>query len=567
MVRRLRFHEKKLLKKVDFISWEVDNNLHEVKILKKYYIQKREDYTKYNKLSRHVRELARKVKELDVKDPFRAEATSQLLEKLYNMGLVETKRGLELADNVNASSFCRRRLPVMMVKNHMAQTLKAATTFIEQGHIRVGPEVVKDPAFLVTRNMEDFVTWTDTSAIKKHVLDYNEMIRTDRFHLHLFAIEKYLWFYICPPRSNRFSDDLTLRENVTILLDNLLQTYDKSVRPAGRDGPLVIKTNMLVRSMGPITESEMTYSLQCYLRQSWHDERLKFDLPNVTEVTLSNTFLKDIWKPNTYFLNGRLSTQPNITVPNVFVRIRKDGSIYMSRRLTINAKCPMNLLDYPMDAPVCPLLLAGWTQSGLEVYFHLKRHIGFFMLQTYLPCTLIVCLSWVSFWINRDAAPARVLLGVTTILSTAAVGLIQRDGLPRVPYATALDVFLNVCIFYNLAAIIQYSAVNYFTKILPKEGGASDDEDETENVLNEDQNGVLDWNSTIGKETQTGCMILFCRCLLGNFRFRYNMVKSADAANGNSVSSIDILSRYIFPLSFCLFQAFYWAWYLRFKLS
>lgn len=127
MVRRLRFHEKKLLKKVDFISWEVDNNLHEVKILKKYYIQKREDYTKYNKLSRHVRELARKVKELDVKDPFRAEATSQLLEKLYNMGLVETKRGLELADNVNASSFCRRRLPVMMVKNHMAQTLKAAT--------------------------------------------------------------------------------------------------------------------------------------------------------------------------------------------------------------------------------------------------------------------------------------------------------------------------------------------------------------------------------------------------------------------------------------------------------
>lgn len=46
MVRRLRFHEKKLLKKVDFISWEVDNNLHEVKILKKYYIQRREDYTK-----------------------------------------------------------------------------------------------------------------------------------------------------------------------------------------------------------------------------------------------------------------------------------------------------------------------------------------------------------------------------------------------------------------------------------------------------------------------------------------------------------------------------------------
>ncbi|KAL3870319.1 hypothetical protein ACJMK2_038394 [Sinanodonta woodiana] len=175
MVRKLKYHEKKLLKKVDFISWEVDNNLHELKVMKKYYIQRREDYTKYNKLSRHIRELARKIKELDVKDPFRTEATSQLLEKLNSMGLIPTKRSLALADTVTASSFCRRRLPVVMVKNNMAETLKTATTFIEQGHIRVGPEVITDPAFLVTRQMTDFITWTDTSAIRKQVLDYNEM--------------------------------------------------------------------------------------------------------------------------------------------------------------------------------------------------------------------------------------------------------------------------------------------------------------------------------------------------------------------------------------------------------
>ena len=46
MVRKLKYHEEKLLKKVDFINWEVDNNLHEVKIMKKFFIQKREDYTK-----------------------------------------------------------------------------------------------------------------------------------------------------------------------------------------------------------------------------------------------------------------------------------------------------------------------------------------------------------------------------------------------------------------------------------------------------------------------------------------------------------------------------------------
>jgi len=46
MVRKLKYHEQKLLKKVDFITWQSDNNLHEVRVLRKYHIQKREDYVK-----------------------------------------------------------------------------------------------------------------------------------------------------------------------------------------------------------------------------------------------------------------------------------------------------------------------------------------------------------------------------------------------------------------------------------------------------------------------------------------------------------------------------------------
>ncbi|XP_062920944.1 U3 small nucleolar ribonucleoprotein protein IMP3 [Mobula hypostoma] len=174
MVRKLKFHEQKLLKKVDFISWEVDGNLKELKVLRQYRIQRREDYTMYNKLSREVRELARKIRDLDAKDAFRAKSTGQLLEKLYSLGLIPTKQGLHLCEKVSASSFCRRRLPTIMVKLRMAQNLRTAITFIEQGHIRIGPEVVTDPAFLVTRNMEDFITWVDSSKIKRHVMEYNE---------------------------------------------------------------------------------------------------------------------------------------------------------------------------------------------------------------------------------------------------------------------------------------------------------------------------------------------------------------------------------------------------------
>lgn len=174
MVRKLKYHEQKLLKKVDFISWKVDNNIHEVKIMRKYCIQKREDYSKYKKLSREVRELARKIKDIEEKNPFRVESSAKMLEKLHMMGLIPTKWDLELCNSVTASSFCRRRLPVMMVKSKMCGSIPMATKFIQQGHVRVGPEVVKDPAFLVTRNLEDFVTWVDTSAIRRHIMEYNE---------------------------------------------------------------------------------------------------------------------------------------------------------------------------------------------------------------------------------------------------------------------------------------------------------------------------------------------------------------------------------------------------------
>jgi len=46
MVRNLKFHEKKLLKKVDFIDWKSDNNLQEIKVMRRYHIQKRDDYIK-----------------------------------------------------------------------------------------------------------------------------------------------------------------------------------------------------------------------------------------------------------------------------------------------------------------------------------------------------------------------------------------------------------------------------------------------------------------------------------------------------------------------------------------
>ncbi|KAK3834922.1 MAG: 30S ribosomal protein S4 [Linnemannia elongata] len=160
-MRQLSHHEQKLLKKVDFLQWKSTENVREVKVMRRYHIQKREDYI-------NIKSLANKISLLPPQDPFRSKQEEVLLEKLYNMGIITAQKQFSQVDKITVSAFCRRRLPIVMCRLKMAETVKEAVTFVEQGHIRVGPETVSDPAYLVTRNMEDF--------IKRKIMKYNDKL-------------------------------------------------------------------------------------------------------------------------------------------------------------------------------------------------------------------------------------------------------------------------------------------------------------------------------------------------------------------------------------------------------
>ncbi|KAI8052186.1 30S ribosomal protein S4 [Syncephalis plumigaleata] len=176
MVRQLKYHERKLLKKVDFLQWKSTDNVHEISIIRKYRLPNREEYTKYNKMCGNIKRLANKIALLNPRDPYRKQMEERMLNKLYDMALISSKSAFSAVDRLTVSAFCRRRLPIVMMRLKMAENVKEAVTLIEQGHIRVGVDTVTDPAFLVTRTMEDFVTWVDTSKIKRKIMKYNDKL-------------------------------------------------------------------------------------------------------------------------------------------------------------------------------------------------------------------------------------------------------------------------------------------------------------------------------------------------------------------------------------------------------
>jgi gamma-aminobutyric acid receptor subunit alpha len=73
--------------------------------------------------------------------------------------------------------------------------------------------------------------------------------------------------------------------------------------------------------------------MDCYFRQEWRDTRLMFDpLGNLTIIRPSIKMLDDIWKPDSFFLNGQDSYLHTITYSNKLFRIHSNGEILYSQR-------------------------------------------------------------------------------------------------------------------------------------------------------------------------------------------------------------------------------------------
>uniref|UniRef100_A0A8R1EUP7 Ribosomal_S4 domain-containing protein n=2 Tax=Caenorhabditis japonica TaxID=281687 RepID=A0A8R1EUP7_CAEJA len=101
MVRKLKTHEQKLLKKTDFMSWQVDQQGRQGDMLRKFHVTKREHYATYNTLAAKSREVAELIKNLPQGDPFRAKCIDDVLKKFYAAGLVPTGDTLERIGRVS----------------------------------------------------------------------------------------------------------------------------------------------------------------------------------------------------------------------------------------------------------------------------------------------------------------------------------------------------------------------------------------------------------------------------------------------------------------------------------
>ncbi|NXC48757.1 GLRA3 protein, partial [Penelope pileata] len=393
--------------------------------------------------------------------------------------------------------------------------------------------------------------------------------------------------------------------------------YDARIRPNFKGPPVNVTCNIFINSFGSIAETTMDYRVNIFLRQNWNDPRLAYSEYPDDSLDLDPSMLDSIWKPDLFFANEKGANFHEVTTDNKLLRIFKNGNVLYSIRLTLILSCPMDLKNFPMDVQTCIMqlesfgytmndLIFEWQEKGavqvaegltlpqfllkeekdlcyctkhyntgkftcIEVRFHLERQMGYYLIQMYIPSLLIVILSWVSFWINMDAAPARVALGITTVLTMTTQSSGSRASLPKVSYVKAIDIWMAVCLLFVFSALLEYAAVNFVSR---------------------QHKELLRFRRKRKKLTFS---FLFCFCFVqqdddareSQFSFTaYGVGPCLQAKDGvaqkgpnnpaqaapkspeemrkvfiDRAKKIDTISRACFPLAFLIFNIFYWVIY------
>lgn len=78
--------------------------------------------------------------------------------------------------------------------------------------------------------------------------------------------------------------------------------------------------------------------------------------------------------------------------------------------------------------------------SGIKATFTFERMASYFFVHVYGPCALIVIISWVSFLLPRSSPPARVTLGVTSVLTVVTILNMLNNSMPKVRQIDILNV-------------------------------------------------------------------------------------------------------------------------------
>ncbi|XP_076321992.1 glutamate-gated chloride channel-like [Tachypleus tridentatus] len=298
------------------------------------------------------------------------------------------------------------------------------------------------------------------------------------------------------------------------ILDSLLEDakYDHRVRPSDLT---CINVSVVLLSLSSPDESSLEYDVEFLVHQMWYDPRLIYNNTGRYQYLNALKHFQNIWTPDTYFINHGKLKEPLIPI-NIALQVYPNGRVCYTQRKKLAMNCQGNLNIFPFDNPKCSFAFESvsheesevkldWNTltpdlkdasslrthnayliknetgicdqrhtwrgnySCLTVLLVFTRDKSYYYTVVFVPGTLLVTSSFLSFWLDINAVPARVMIGVTTMLNFCTTTNSFRSTLPVVSDLNAMNMWDGVSMFFIYISLLEFIVVNYLYRLKEKE--------------------------------------------------------------------------------------------------
>jgi small subunit ribosomal protein S4 len=144
--------------------WQIERIEEEKKLLRNYGLKNKRELWRMETLLRGFRRQARKLQALDT--PQAKKEETQLLQRLARLNLLKKNATLDDVLALTLEDILNRRLQTLVYKKGLANTIKQARQFIVHGHISIKGRKVTAPSYLVKKEEEKSIKFSDFSPIK-----------------------------------------------------------------------------------------------------------------------------------------------------------------------------------------------------------------------------------------------------------------------------------------------------------------------------------------------------------------------------------------------------------------
>ncbi|XP_047603103.1 neuronal acetylcholine receptor subunit alpha-4 [Lutra lutra] len=290
------------------------------------------------------------------------------------------------------------------------------------------------------------------------------------------------------------------------LLKTLFSGYNKWSRPVANISDVVlVHFGLSIAQLIDVDEKNQMMTTNVWVKQEWHDYKLRWDPADYENVTSIRIPSELIWRPDIVLYNNADGdfAITHLTKAHLF----HDGRVQWTPPAIYKSSCSIDVTFFPFDQQNCTMKFGSWTydkakidlvsmhsrvdqldlwESGewvivdavgtyntrkyeccAEVYpdityaFVIRRLPLFYTINLIVPCLLISCLTVLVFYLPSECGE-KITLCISVLLSLTVFLLLITEIIPSTSLVIPLigEYLLFTMVFVTLSIVITVFVLN-----------------------------------------------------------------------------------------------------------